>query len=217
MNPVYHAKTPTALSIWQFIMLSVTTHIALLAAWHYPVPLPFAIPQDNVLSVTMTETTQAPVSSPIMHAVTDKKTAWVRQPAGETHVVHQSHPAESNNTAPESAKQSATVSSDKTEMTATTALAKIQSRLLTDLARHFYYPLLARQRGWEGTVLLGMRVESNGHLDHIRVEQSSGYAVLDHSALNSLSRVGRLAEASDWLAGRSMNMQLPVIYRLVEK
>lgn len=96
------------------------------------------------------------------------------------------------------------------------AHARIRSHLLSDLARHFHYPLLARQRGWEGTVLLGLRIESDGHLDKIRIERSSGYAVLDHSALNSLIRLGHLAEASSWLNGRDLDMQLPVIYRLVE-
>lgn len=65
---------------------------------------------------------------------------------------------------------------------------------------------------WEGTVLLGLRVESDGHLDRIHVERSSGYAVLDHSALNSLIRLGHLAEASTWLDGHGMDMQLPIIF-----
>lgn len=94
--------------------------------------------------------------------------------------------------------------------------ARIRTRLLSDLTRYFDYPAVARQRGWEGTVLLGLRVESNGHLEKIRIERSSGYAVLDNSALNSLNRLGRLAEASAWLNGRGLDMQLPVIYRLIE-
>jgi TonB family protein len=98
--------------------------------------------------------------------------------------------------------------------------AKIRNQLLgelqTRLSRYLVYPPLARRRGWEGTVLLGLRVESDGHLDNIRVEHGSGYAVLDHSALNSLNRLGRIAEASEWLNGRVMDMQLPVIYRLIE-
>jgi protein TonB len=89
-------------------------------------------------------------------------------------------------------------------------------QLQTRLSRYLVYPPLARSRGWEGTVLLGLRVESNGHLERIRIEHSSGYAVLDNSALNSLNRLGRLAEASAWLNGRGLDMQLPVIYRLIE-
>ncbi|MGE5241711.1 MAG: energy transducer TonB [Bacteroidota bacterium] len=91
-------------------------------------------------------------------------------------------------------------------------LGELQSRL----ARYLTYPPLARERGWQGTVLLGLHVESNGRLGNVRLERSSGYAVLDRSALNSLNRLGYLSEAVAWLNGGSVDMQLPVIYRLVE-
>ncbi|HSD97633.1 MAG TPA: energy transducer TonB, partial [Sulfuricaulis sp.] len=73
-----------------------------------------------------------------------------------------------------------------------------------------------RERGWQGTVWLGLHVEPNGRLENVHLERSSGYAVLDRSALNSLSRLGYLTEAVAWLNGRSHDIQLPVIYRLVE-
>ncbi|MCR4346819.1 MAG: energy transducer TonB [Sulfuricaulis sp.] len=93
---------------------------------------------------------------------------------------------------------------------------QLLGKLQTRLSHYLVYPPQARKHGWEGTVLLRLRVESDGHLDKLRVERSSGYAVLDHSALNSLSRLGHLAGASLWLNGRGVDMQLPVIYRLVE-
>ncbi|MBI3779240.1 MAG: TonB family protein [Gammaproteobacteria bacterium] len=93
---------------------------------------------------------------------------------------------------------------------------QLLGELQTNLSRYLVYPPLARSRGWEGTVLLGLQVASDGRLDKIRVEHSSGYAVLDNSALNSLYRLGRLAEASTWLNGRGQDMQLPVIYRLID-
>lgn len=105
---------------------------------------------------------------------------------------------------------------DTADVTGTELRNQLLGELQTRLSRYLAYPPLARQRGWEGTVLLGMRVESDGHLGKIRIERSSGYAVLDHSALNSLSRLGQVAGVSAWLNGRNMDMQLPVIYRLVE-
>ncbi len=93
---------------------------------------------------------------------------------------------------------------------------QLLGELQTRLSHYLTYPPLARQRGWEGTVLLGLRVASDGYLQEIRVQRSSGYAVLDHSALNSLVRLGHLADVSPWLNGHGMDMQLPVIYRLVE-
>lgn len=96
------------------------------------------------------------------------------------------------------------------------ARARIQASLRAMLARYFEYPFLARQRGWEGQVLLAFHVTGDGHLQALRVARSSGFAVLDASALHSLGRVERLDEAQAWLNGFGMDMQLPVIYRLVE-
>ena len=94
------------------------------------------------------------------------------------------------------------------------AKAQIQARLHTDLARYFDYPYAARLRGWEGTVLLAFNIEASGRLENIRVARSSGYAVLDDSALSALRKVRRLAETSALFPGRAQAMQIPVIYRL---
>ena len=61
---------------------------------------------------------------------------------------------------------------------------------------------------------LAFRVAPDGELQHIHVAHSSGYAVLDNSALNSLKRLGNLADARVSLEGRSIDMQLPVTYKL---
>ncbi len=92
--------------------------------------------------------------------------------------------------------------------------ARIQARLRLDFARHFDYPWLARLRGWEGDVLLGVIVQASGRLDGIHVVRSSGFAVLDRSAIDSLRRIERIPEAVAWLRGRDLEMRLPVIYRL---
>ena len=91
---------------------------------------------------------------------------------------------------------------------------RIKSHLYTDLARHFDYPALARRRGWEGRVMLALNVASDGQLQQIRVARSSGFAILDDSALQSLRQVDRIGEAAALLKGRMLAMQIPVIYRL---
>jgi len=48
------------------------------------------------------------------------------------------------------------------------------------------YPLLARQRGWEGTVLLRVHVAANGQVSQVEVARSSGYAVLDAAAVGAV-------------------------------
>jgi len=93
---------------------------------------------------------------------------------------------------------------------------QLLGELRTRLSEFLSYPVLARSRGWEGVVVLGVRIESDGRLDGLRVERGSGYAVLDHSALDSLGRVGRLSGAGDMLGGRRVDLLLPVVYRLAQ-
>lgn len=92
--------------------------------------------------------------------------------------------------------------------------AHIRGKLQTDLARYFSYPAIARQRGWQGHVQIGFRVEADGKLSNIYIARSSGYRLLDTSALKSLRQVEPLVEAATLLKGKSVDMELPVIYRL---
>ena len=94
---------------------------------------------------------------------------------------------------------------------------RLEAALRLRLAEHFRYPPLARRRGWEGTVRLGLRIEPDGRLTRVRVLAGSGYAVLDRAAARALERVGRVPEAAGWLEGRPFDMVLPVEYRLVSR
>lgn len=122
------------------------------------------------------------------------------------------------------ASSSPSVSIDETEPRSSTSTTgtkgglrnQLLGELRTRLSHYLTYPPQARNLGWEGTVLLSLRVEPDGQLDKIRLEHSSGYAVLDNSALNSLERIGNLIEARIWLEGQGIDIQLPVIYKLIE-
>jgi TonB family protein len=50
------------------------------------------------------------------------------------------------------------------------------------------YPLFARLRGYEGTVLLSVEVLSSGLVGRMKVKASSGYESLDQSALSALEK-----------------------------
>lgn len=89
-------------------------------------------------------------------------------------------------------------------------------KVRTELARYFQYPALARERGWEGQVILGFSLLADGHLGKIHIARSSGYHVLDESARDALGKV-IVADAGQWLDGRAIDMQLPVIYRLLDR
>jgi TonB family protein len=46
-----------------------------------------------------------------------------------------------------------------------------------------YYPLIARARGWEGSVEIALSVLTDGSVDGARLRRSSGYPVLDEAAI----------------------------------
>jgi TonB family protein len=63
-------------------------------------------------------------------------------------------------------------------------------------------------------VLLSVTIDPQGLLKAIHVAQTSGYDVLDRSAVNTMREIKRLADAQPWLDGGDMEIELPVIYRL---
>jgi protein TonB len=194
-----------------FLVLSAIVHLLALA-WNTP-SLMLPGHAEDVLSVTFGEQRAGPATPPRrQNANQPRMTTSQKMISGENPAFSQvDTPVAATSTAPESLR-AAPEAEDNQEATR----AYLRSRLLANLANYFYYPALARRNGWEGTVLLGLRVEPDGQLDKIRLERSSGYAVLDNSALNSLKRIDKLVEARAWLEGHSVDMQLPVIYRLIE-
>jgi protein TonB len=49
------------------------------------------------------------------------------------------------------------------------------------------YPRRARQRGWEGRVVLQVAVDPSGRPQTVRIAQSSGYRILDDAAHRTIA------------------------------
>lgn len=109
----------------------------------------------------------------------------------------------------------APVSVPSTTESGTLGAAEVRARLGEAVATYFYYPSLARRRGWEGEVIVGVRVESDGRLSTIDVIASSGYRVLDNAAVESLKRMARLSESAG-LPTAGIEVRLPVRFQLID-
>jgi len=83
------------------------------------------------------------------------------------------------------------------------------------LSQHFSYPRLAQRRNWQGKVLLSIRVSASGKIENIKLNQSSGYTILDKAGISSLTKVGELPQLVSLLP-YDINLMLPVIYQLTE-
>jgi protein TonB len=154
-----------------------------------------------------------PASTTALDQAIARPTSGARAPRETLADAAPSAEADSSLNTPSDSSQSAAESPRPSEANET-ARARIEARLRAWLERYFEYPYAARQRGWQGEVRLGFLVLPDGRLERLRVTRSSGFALLDASALDSLARIGRLEEAAHWLDGRALEMQLSVIYRL---
>jgi len=182
--------------VW-FVALSLALHLLLL--WvvvtpETPIPVPAAQQAAGGLVVNVLQ-------------------PEVRQPAQPRHQKAQAQTLtkpQAKTAAKNTPQQISTKQSDSVPNNEAAFRERIQVKLQQALAVHFRYPLLARQRNWQGKVVLTIRVESDGRISEARVARSSGYGLLDHAALSALDQVGRLNEQP----GHSFTLEFPVIYRL---
>jgi len=212
------------LRLSHFIAISLAVHAATLLVVHHespardwmagPVIVRLMQPRDgstaNIEKTTKTSETK-PVSG-TRAATTAKKTQPQRNPAR----IPATLPAALEklpDTAPATPVQQQAAANAAT----TVALEqKLLDSLRAALVPHFSYPLLARRRGWEGIVRVGVRVEANGSLTRLRLVEPCPYGVLNTAAINSLSKLARLPNAGNWLQGGHVDLILPVEYRLLE-
>ncbi len=238
------SKSVNGLRLGIFIAISIAVHSLLLAGWFqitpsYPMVSSLSVtlinqPQEkNQQSETNNKTvrekeivqntsnkipskpapvpeTKKPVRADIKQTVIKEETA-VTQTAAQPSAIAKIN----NNSVEESVKTPALFEpAEKASFSLGQVREQIREQLNQDLARHFHYPRLAWKRGWEGTVLLDLLIETDGRISHISVARSSGYSLFDNSAIKAITKVGSVRDASRWLQGRSLEMQLPVIYRL---
>ncbi len=86
----------------------------------------------------------------------------------------------------------------------------ILSILRSRIVREIGYPALARARGWQGTAVLSVRLDSAGRLVQIVVRKSSGYEVLDRAAAALLRKVTPVSNP----LSRPVSIEIPIAYEL---
>jgi protein TonB len=96
------------------------------------------------------------------------------------------------------------------ETAADAAYEAITSTLQSRLQQAVSYPLIARANGWEGTVILAVRLDAEGRVEQAVVRQSSGHEVLDQAAIKAVRKVTPVPNPLT----RPITIQVPIVYRL---
>jgi TonB family protein len=83
------------------------------------------------------------------------------------------------------------IQNDKGQQILVTSIAPSSELLSMAIPRyrdnaHPVYPWIARLRGYEGMVLLSAEIFADGNIGSLKIKKSSGYALLDRSALEAV-------------------------------
>lgn len=120
-------------------------------------------------------------------------------------------------TKPSAIPSSDTVINLKTGMAPQSRLhMMITTQVKQALRRHLHYPYIARRRGWDGKVLLGFQVNRQGRLINIHLSNSSGYAILDNSALSAMQQIKQITRIPPLLPETTDTLSIPVIFELTQ-
>jgi protein TonB len=87
-------------------------------------------------------------------------------------------------------------------------------RLQRYLRPFLRYPKEAMRQNQRGTVWVGFTVARDGTVSNLRVEQSSGFPLLDEAALDTIRRAVPLLPLPDTLHSDTMNTAIPVEFKL---
>ncbi len=72
------------------------------------------------------------------------------------------------------------------------------------------YPAIARANGWQGTVIVAVRLDAAGKLEQTIIRQSSGYEILDRAAAALLKKVTPVANP----LSLPVTIEIPIVYEL---
>ena len=207
-------KLPFYFDLPKAIAISMAIHIILMIGLP-ELNKPLLIPQE--MSVTISSSpiqkpiekieTPQPVKKvePIQKKITpiiDKNAISVAQPTPKE--VAPAPPAETVSKIPNIVPQEQL----------TQYLESYSSLLANAIAKYKQYPKIAQMRGWQGTVIADLEIDSKGTVISIKIKKSSTYEVLDNEALEMIRKASPFPAPPESLRGKNFNVLVPISFKL---
>jgi protein TonB len=207
-------KLPFYFDLPKAIAISMAIHIILMIGLP-ELNKPLLIPQE--MSVTISSSpiqkpiekieTPEPVKKvePIQKKITpiiDKNAISVAQPTPKE--VAPAPPAETVSKIPNIVPQEQLIQH----------LESYSSLLANAIAKYKQYPKIAQMRGWQGTVIADLEIDSKGTVISIKIKKSSTYEVLDNEALEMIRKASPFPAPPESLRGKNFNVLVPISFKL---
>jgi protein TonB len=207
-------KLPFYFDLPKAIAISMAIHVILMIGLP-EFKKPLLIPQE--MSVTISSSpiqepiekieTPQPVKKvePIQKKITpiiDKNATSVAQPTPKE--VAPSPPAETISKIPNIVPQEQL----------TQHLESYSSLLANAIAKYKQYPKIAQMRGWQGDIVLEVKLNGDGALISSKIIKGSGFDVLDNEGLEMVKRASPFPLPPEILKGKSFTILVPIRFKL---
>lgn len=93
-------------------------------------------------------------------------------------------------------------------------LESYSSLLANAIAKYKQYPKIAQMRGWQGTVIADLEIDSKGSVISVKIKKSSTYEVLDNEALEMIKKASPFPTPPESLRGKNFNVLVPISFKL---
>lgn len=80
------------------------------------------------------------------------------------------------------------------------------------IAERISFPFAAKENGWEGVVMLSLKILSDGQLNDVSVKESSGHSIFDSDAVNTAKIVAPYAPFPVEMEMDEVTVSIPVTY-----
>jgi len=107
------------------------------------------------------------------------------------------------------------IGEDDTRNAGLIALDDFSRQLAMHIAKYKKFPRIAQRRGWQGEVILQVKLTGQGQLIAKRIRQSSGFRVLDEEGLNMIDRAIPFPAPPSILSGRTFTILVPIKFTLL--
>ena len=107
------------------------------------------------------------------------------------------------------------IGEDDTRNAGLIALDDFSRQLAMHIAKYKKFPRIAQRRGWQGGVILQVKLTGQGQLIAKKIRQSSGFRVLDEEGLNMIDRAIPFPTPPSILSGRTFTILVPIKFTLL--
>jgi len=160
---------------------------------------------------------QPPVRSERSKQQIRAATAPALAPSAEPSAMLEPRPAGESDRHALSGKDGATIASPPVESLDVVSLEGLQQyrlNLAREARRFRQYPAYARERGWEGEVVVVLSAQPGSDAPMLTLGKGSGHELLDQQALEMMNNAVRRAHIPDALSGKRFKISVPVQFRL---